>query len=816
MHTRPLWVRQPLTSHTQKRNAFSLASMFGKKRDPAGANIDPGLDKLMELEKMQRLKARLPPPEDVAQAMHSFTQSRLDSRPRRGIEDNQARLLLHGLRYCSQQQAERTALHDANRPLSLPDKVLRSVIQCLRRTKNITASHIELGEALYVAAGAQTNLRPSLLRDALLAYVRALALAGRPQEALDAATAHESAFAAKASIAEALPDSDLSRRSPVLDEEDADPVATREPPDETSDASTFQRALPLVLRGFALHGPAEKVDTILSMIRQEGVSLGSGGSRIMLEYSLRQNDYSSALHWWREGRRIPSTKKDQWKEGEEQVYAARQILDWCLANNASDSGHQIVQEMAESGPTKPEWDAILVWAAGIKTSVDEIDRMIGVMVQSNESIKDRAQWRLPDIATINALVEAAVSRGDPYTAERFIALGRDKGIEPDAKTFVLQMDYRLRVDDVDGALTAYKNVQGLDLSSNEDIPTVNRLIVALCKTGRHDFETIMNVAADLSDRRARFEPDTVATLSLLHLRRDERYDVIDLLNTHAYHFSSTERENIRNALLAFALEGSTSTALAWDTYTILRELFDEMPRTQRTELMTSFIRRERADMGVHVFQNMRMHSRADTMPIVDTYVTAFMALAKIRDLDNLEIVHNQLKLDFNIQPSTYLLNALIIAYTACGKPRLALDYWDEISISREGPSYNSVHVALRACEKAPFGDLKAQEIGSILRKRGVELDQSLWASYVAALAGNGNNEMALHALEEGVEKGEVVIDEFILGSLMAAGANKEKQDDMERWARERAESVWHRLVEKGFETDVVGMRHFNVDRSVAP
>ncbi|KAK0767329.1 hypothetical protein LTR02_018322, partial [Friedmanniomyces endolithicus] len=116
------------------------------------------------------------------------------------------------------------------------------------------------------------------------------------------------------------------------------------------------------------------------------------------------------------------------------------------------------------------------------------------MERANEGILDKESWRRPDTATINALVEYAISKDDPYTAERFIALGRDRGIEPDARTYVLQMAYRLGVNDIDGALTAYKNLQTMDLSSDEDIPAVNKLIGALCSSKQHDFDTIMNVA----------------------------------------------------------------------------------------------------------------------------------------------------------------------------------------------------------------------------------------------------------------------------------------------------------------------------------
>ena len=326
----------------------------------------------------------------------------------------------------------------------------------------------------------------------------------------------------------------------------------------------------------------------------------------------------------------------------------------------------------------------------------------------------------------------------------------------------------------------------------------------------------MKVVADLADRRARFEPLTVSKLSLLHLNRDEVHDVIDLLNTHSYRFSSTERESIRNAILDYCLDKTTPTPRCWDGYTILRSIFDEMPRPQRTDLMVSFFERERPDMAANVFQSMRTHSRPDTIPTIDTYVAAFLGSAKLRDLESLEVIHNQLKLDFNIDTTTYLYNALIIGYTACGKPRRALDFWEDIVASKEGPTYNSIHIALRACEKAPFGDLKAQDIWAKLKKQNVELDQSLWASYVAALAGNGDNELAITTVEKADQNNEVEVDAFLLGSLFAGSPGQDAQAEIEGWAKEKYPQVWAELEKTPLETKENGMRAFKIDRSVTP
>ena len=496
------------------------------------------------------------------------------------------------------------------------------------------------------------------------------------------------------------------------------------------------------------------------------------------------------------------------------------ILKWCLGHGRLEMGNQMVKDVMRNGnPIKLVWDAIFVWAAGTKKSVDEIDRMMSVMESS-----DSSDVRRPDVRTINHLVGFAIQQNDPYMAERFIALGRQREIQPNAYTYALQIDYRLGVGDVDGSLIAYKALaeeqrdgEGSAASAEHEAVTINRLIVALCKTQRHDFDTIMNVTMDLADRHARFASETVSTLTLLHLNRDEIDDATDLLNTHAFHFSSIERAEVRNAIQQYALDPCTSAARAWQAYSILRTVFDELPREDRTDLMNSFFARERVDVAVRVFQHMRQQTRADTIPTIDTYVACFMGLAKMREIESLEVVYNLLKLDYNIDVSTYLRNALMVSYSACGRPRKALGFWDDIVASKEGPNYNSIHIALRACEKSNFGDIKAQEIWRILRRRNVELDQALWASYAGALAGNGDNELAIRTIEEAEANGEVEVDAFLLGSMCDGSNGPLKQEEIEGWARTSYTAQWKRLEEIGWTMDeVMGRKRAKIDRRVAP
>lgn len=784
----------PVGRRHQRRTLFGLGGMFRPKapRDSREANYVPGIEKMVEFEKRERMKARLPPVEDIAEALRAFIKHKAVDWGY--INDTQAKLVLLSLRYYLQELAK-LGEGGSGPSWELGAHLLNKIAGGVRKSmlENSSQAHVDLARLL---ADEFTNPKYSANNAGLgeELYIASLTCSGRTHEAkkfLLSATAERS-----------------SRN--VLG-----PDGMGKDVEGDASESADLRRWDYVLRGFLKENNEIEALRTADLLRARGLGLTMRITTDMLMFYTRREDLKAVMLWWGECNALAQSV-DAFQQPAYHT-AVHEVLLWCLASNNLRFGHQVVKDVMVSNPAKPIWDAVLVWGAGTKKSVDEVGRMLDVMERSNESIPNEADWRVPDAATVNALVRYAISQSDPYMAERIITLGRKHRIEPDAETFVLQMDYRLSVNDVDGALIAYKHLQAQDLSANSDVPAVNRLIVALCTGQRHDFETIMSVVADLADRQANFEPLTVSTLSVLHMNRDEIHDVIDLLNTHSFGFSTTERATIRKTLIDYSLDSQTTTTRAWDAYTILRSIFDEMAREERTQIMLNFFAHKRPDMAVTVFNHMRQHTRKDTMPDNDTYVSALLGCAKLKDLESMEVVHNQLKIDYNVTQNTHCRNALIIAYSLCGQAREALDFWDEIVASREGPTYNSIHIALRACEKSAFGDLKAQEIWARLRKNKVDIDNSMWASYVGALAGNGDNDLAKSTIEQAEQKGELEVDAFLLGSLMDACAGQTKQADVEAWATDRYPEVWHFLRKKiGWKVEENGMRRMNIDRTVTP
>lgn len=522
------------------------------------------------------------------------------------------------------------------------------------------------------------------------------------------------------------------------------------PSDKRTDRENkiVRNAWKAVVAGFAKEGNTPELIKTTGMMRDAAVTFTSEVQGVLVKYFAERNDLEQAKYWY-------STAIPEWDDGRSLQTALGPFLTACARSGEIAFGQQVVASLLQKMPRKEIWDAIFVWSAAIGKGADEIDRMMNVMVRRNQEERQKSPEKpviLPDITTINSLVELAMSKQDSYSAERFVVLGEKRGIHPDGKTYTMQMRYRLSINDIDGAKAAYYGLQGQITEDSECADTVNKLIQALCHLQQHHFDDIMAIVDDLHERDVRLAPETVATLCVLHLRRGEPHDAGDLLNMHAHHLSPVQRVVIRNGLASFIMDGQTSTAEAWETYQMLRHAFPETPRSDRIPLMKEFFRRKRSDMACHVFFHMRNSVDETIAADKEVYVTAFVGFARNADAESLELASNQLKIDLNVEMDTQIRNALMLAWAATGNNGRALTMWAEIASSKEGPSYNSIAIAFRACEGTHYGERHARSIWQRLKEMDVDIDKQIFTAYMSAIARNHRHDDALALIEAAEEE----------------------------------------------------------------
>lgn len=641
---------------------------------------------MLDLNNTSKMGARAPPPQQLAAAFVDLFRSK--QRAALALEDIQAQYALETYRHL-----QMTCAEDPN--ARLPDEELKVALRMLKfvgNEKNQYKAHNELARAIFE----ELSKREVTIKDGrevpgvpchdLVQFIQVMALSGDTLYARD-----------------------------LVENNWEDCV-------KHVGVSPWHH----VMKGLIRENRVEELQKTVDIMKKYNISFTPDiHETIIVFYAAREADMETIKKWYQyllASGRTPTILTDA------------TVLKLCIRKSELDWGEPIFKSLiGRTSEAEAPWDVVLQWAAAKGKSVDEIERMMQVMVRRQE---ERGLRSSLDMETFNGLIELANWRNDPYTAERYVALGQKWGFSPSARTYRLQLDYRMKIGDLGGARTAYARLQGEESVDLEDLPLVNKLIVALCAERPQNYDAIMGLVEDLSDRKARFEPETVAALSLLHLQRGEMDDLVDLLNTHAFHYGLDQRALISEVLLSHILNDNTPTSRAWDTYNILRQKFSEIDIPTRTSLMQHFFFRKRSDMATHVFGHMRQQQIKSLRPDVSTYVTCLSGIAKAGDLESLETVHNMIKLDSEIEPNTQLYNALMLAYTGCGESATAQGFWEDIVHSREGPSYASIQIALRACERAAFGERVARDIWGRLKRFEIEVTREIYAAYVGSLAGH--------------------------------------------------------------------------------
>ncbi|KAH6644002.1 hypothetical protein C7974DRAFT_299545 [Boeremia exigua] len=569
-----------------------------------------------------------------------------------------------------------------------------------------------------------------------------------------------------------------------------------------------------VLVGIARENNRDEMAKVTELFNNSAVPLTDIAQQIIVPLFSERRQLDDAKLWYSR----PTVK--HLKPGElaaekhKSIYSA--LLKACALEGDLTFGQEVVAGLTKGKvPDKSGWDAIFLWSAALGKGADEVERMMNVMIRRTEGTESPIY---PDIDTINLLVEFAMSKRDPYSAERYITMGEKRGILPDENTYTMQMQYRLSVKDIDGARAAYFNLQGDLRGSEASIAAINELIQVLCESKHHYYDDIMAIVDDLHERKAQFAPETVAKLCILHLRRVEIHDAMDLLQVHAFQYSPDQRAVIGKALREFILDRENSTADAWDAYQILRNTFPETSRANRMQLMNEFFARKRSDMACHVYFHMRNHTGEFHQANRDVYIAAFTGFARCTDAESLELVNNQLKLDYKINIDTKLRNALMLAHATCGNNKKALEIWREICESEEGPSYNSIPIAFRACEGINWGDQHAKSIWARLKEQEVDIDKKLFIAYQSAIARNWLHDEALALIETVEEEYGYKPDFDILSNWYNTTINLDKQRKVEAYIKERYPDVWEKMEAVGHwvAMDGFGYKQYNINRDLDP
>ncbi|PTU20150.1 hypothetical protein P175DRAFT_0558334 [Aspergillus ochraceoroseus IBT 24754] len=407
----------------------------------------------------------------------------------------------------------------------------------------------------------------------------------------------------------------------------------------------------------------------------------------------------------------------------------------------------------------------------------------------------------PHVATsltsscLDTLMEYANSINNPAMALELATLAPEWGIRPDPQTRLLHLEAQIQAGDVAEALKSLGELEDLDLTAPENLPLMNKLITLLCLSGQDDaiFNQVSSFLDPLFENNVRLEAETLAALTHMLLYRHDWEGVSELLRPRLGSYDAAERTKIRHSLTKFILDPNQESENVWEAYGLLQLAFPETGVKARTDIMTSFFKRDRSDQAFLVFGHMRQAENFAQRPKPDTYARCFQGLVRTQDLKHLELVHNMLKLDTEVDLSVRLLNWLMLAYSTCGKPEKSMEVFKDILKSEEGPSHRTISFFFKVCENHPNGTHEALKMMEKLKDIKIVVDRRLYVAYVEALGAQCEFELATEALEEMESVTGYRPAPSSLGLFYNAIPHQYWKDEVEKWAQERFPELWERL-----------------------
>ncbi|KAH6845104.1 hypothetical protein B0I37DRAFT_416662 [Chaetomium sp. MPI-CAGE-AT-0009] len=752
----------PLLARRQPRRTF-----FGIFQKPPRMlkepDIEPGYDVLLHYRSLETENARPPAREDLLKGWRQFIQYKRKSYSR-SLNPTQAFLTLRLLHHLVATSPENEGQGE---DLSFTDLRAALYVTATKPPKGTTEHHLELATLLYgeierrIQSMRELGIDEEVIKEAVGGKDT-----GDFELFLTALTQYGGALEAAEHLAE------FRAR-----------LAAK------GDTKSFARVRvlwTLVLRGLAKEG--REAELLAEWGRAEKANF---------EYMPPVHEIMTTFYATRD--RIEETK--QWFEKpvhggwQRSPKAYMEVVRFALRNGEQEWLQPIFEELINSNPPKEWWNVVFQWAVLVMDKgVEDIKQMMQIMSAQTggKETKEGTESVKPDASTIDALIRAAIEKQNPYLAERGVQVIYDKLLKGE-----------------------------VIINQDQDLPVLNKYLRALCAVPEPDIGRILDITADLEQRHATLEPDTVVSLCMVFLRNDNQYDVIDTLSLHTVSYSLEERAQVRRAFVEYCLDRRVSTARVWDCYSLLRQFFPETEPDERVRLMDAFFARNRPDMACYIFGHMRSQGNLAQRPTADMYVRCLEGLGRHPEPgpggdgegESLRMVHNMLKMDTTVQMDTRLYNALMIAYAACGEPDVAVEFWRDITESAEGPSYASLAIVFWACELLPFGDRTARGIWQKIQRMDLEVPPDVFWAYCGAIAGSGHLEEVIRlirGMDASVGYGPGMMT---LGVTYNALPGSDRKEEFEAWAAAEYPEIWAQLEKKG-RTETLRGTKFNIVRDM--
>ncbi|KAJ5894457.1 hypothetical protein N7495_006148 [Penicillium taxi] len=537
-----------------------------------------------------------------------------------------------------------------------------------------------------------------------------------------------------------------------------------------------------VLKGFAMKDDRHQLRKITQELEQYGIKFDQASHEELINLLIAQNLFKAVQTVYE----CPITGSS------EPSMAAKNAVIKHAIFNAENKWAKPIFESLPQGPVSETIGISLLWEAARGSSAPSLAEKAKSWFATNPQLQEALS-----IADLNDLLQYANSVQNPQLASAFATLAREWGLDTDEQTYLLLLESHIQAGDVERSLEILEDRLDPSRLTGEKLPLANDLITMLCTSEKRDelFQQIASLLDPLFEDEIRLEPATIAALTHMLLYRHDWEAVSDLLRPRLGSYDSEGKTIIRTAVTDFILDLNQAESDAWEVYQLLKLAFPETGVAVRTELMCSFFERKNSDHAVHVFGHMRQAEDPTRRPKPDTYARCFQGLARMTDATNLELVHNMLKLDLEVELNTRVYNGMMLAYAACDMTEKSMEIFRQILQSDEGPSYKTIAIFFQVCQKHHNGTQEALKMMQKLKKLDFEIDRRLYTAYIEALAAQCEFDLASKAIDQMQAEIGVPPTSTTIGLFYNAILYQYWKDQVEEWAQRKYPDLWTHLAE---------------------
>ncbi|KAJ5929325.1 hypothetical protein N7454_007173 [Penicillium verhagenii] len=720
--------------------AFSFNPTNTGEGQPATLPTEKGLKPMTDLRRSLGDKSRAPPNHTLVKAFQLFFTSRVESPG--VINLFQARLLSITWKHLKAQQneLEEKEWQDVFSVENLERMLfVLAEAECLPEARDTI---LKIARFAYLELCADHGFGPnSISRPALLVYINLMASNGNPEEARHVIMKFGGQFRG-------------AKPSPWLS----------------------------VLKGFALKDDRRQLRKVTQELEKFGVKFDQASHEELVKLLIAQE--------------IPSAVQTVYEcpiagGFEPSVAAKSAAIQYAILNSEIAWAKPIYESIARE-PSPETVGTALLWDAAHGSSASSLREKVKSWTGANPSLKSAI-----NIAPVNGLIQYANSLPNPQLANDYAKLAEHWGLTPDDKTHLLQLESFIQAGNVEQTLAILEEKIDPSVLASDNLPLANKLITMLCLSEQKDdlFQKISSLLDPLFQENVSLSAETIAALTRMLLYRHDWEAVSELLRPRLGNLDSEGKGLIRTALTDYILDKEQTDANVWEVYQLLKLAFSETGVAIRTELMSSFFERERSDLAFLVFGHMRQAEDPSRRPKPDTYARCFQGLARTADAANLELVHNMLKLDLEVELNTRIFNGLMLAYAACDMPDKSMVIFRQILQSEEGPSQKTIAIFFKVCEKHHNGVQEAIKMMAKVKKLEITIDRRLYTAYIEAVASQCEFDMATEAIDNMQAEIGVAPTSNTIGLFYNAIPYQYWKDEVEKWALEKYPEQWTHLIQ---------------------